>query len=169
MKAACAAELFLPFLFAALCIGLTFTQHPDQIGRLSCYNLIGSGVIGLSLLYLLMLPEMFTWCLGWPDSLRIFLTLLIVAPLGFCMGIPFPFGMDQLSHQAAHLLPWAYGINGCASVLSSLLATALAMVFGFRMVILTGVGFYALAAGLTVLFLRKPCPSTNSCFYSEIS
>jgi hypothetical protein len=33
-----------------------------------------------------------------------------------------------------HLVPWARAINGCAPVLSAILATLLAMTFGTRMV-----------------------------------
>jgi L-cystine uptake protein TcyP (sodium:dicarboxylate symporter family) len=50
-------------------------------------------------------------------------------------------------------VPWAWGINGCASVLSAILATMLAMTFGTRMAVLTAAGLYLLAA------LATPGPS----------
>ncbi len=43
-------------------------------------------------------------------------------------------------------MPWAWGTNCCASVLSAILATLLAMSFGFRAVVLTALALYLLAA-----------------------
>jgi hypothetical protein len=85
-----------------------------------------------------------------PDGARIALSLLLVAPLAFCMGMPFPLGLASLSGRAAHLVPWAWGINGCASLISAVLATLLAIHFGFSVVIGVAVLLY-LVAGLTRL------------------
>jgi hypothetical protein len=43
-------------------------------------------------------------------------------------------------------VPWAWGINGCASVLSALIAALLAVHFGFSVVLLIAAGLYAFAA-----------------------
>ena len=112
------------------------------------------GIIGLSLIYLLSLPAIFSYCSGWSNPFRILITVVLVAPLGFCMGIPFPFGMNQLNTWASQLVPWAYGVNGCASVLSSLIATCIAISWGFQTVILLAVLLYAIAAG-TVYVISK--------------
>jgi len=44
------------------------------------------------------------------------------------------------------LIPWAWGINGCASVISAILATLIAMQFGFTVLILLAVILYGVAA-----------------------
>jgi hypothetical protein len=44
------------------------------------------------------------------------------------------------------LVPWAWGINGCASVVSAVLATLLAIEFGFTAVVALAVALYVLAA-----------------------
>jgi hypothetical protein len=62
------------------------------------------------------------------------------------MGMPFPLALSRLAAQTPSLLPWAWGINGCASVLSAILATLFAMSFGFRAMVLTALALYALAA-----------------------
>ncbi|MGA7878112.1 MAG: hypothetical protein WCA08_20805, partial [Desulfoferrobacter sp.] len=49
-----------------------------------------------------------------------------------------------LSHS--DFVPWAWGINGCASVISAVQATILAIHFGFNLVIALAGLFYALAA-----------------------
>jgi phage shock protein PspC (stress-responsive transcriptional regulator) len=44
------------------------------------------------------------------------------------------------------LIPWAWGINGCASVLSAIFATILAIHAGFITVLLLAIVLYMLAA-----------------------
>jgi phage shock protein PspC (stress-responsive transcriptional regulator) len=44
------------------------------------------------------------------------------------------------------LIPWAWGINGCASVISAILATLIAMQFGFTVLIFLAIAFYCVAA-----------------------
>ena len=67
---------------------------------------------------------------------------VLIAPLAVCMGIPFPLAMSNLAREAQHYLPWAWGINGCASVISAVLATLCAIHFGFSAVILMAVLLY---------------------------
>jgi hypothetical protein len=62
------------------------------------------------------------------------------------MGMPFSLALPRLAAHTPGLLPWAWGINGCASVLSAILATHLAMSFGFRAVVLIALALYLLAA-----------------------
>ncbi|MGH8135394.1 MAG: spermidine synthase [Steroidobacteraceae bacterium] len=76
---------------------------------------------------------------------RVGLTLMLIAPLAFLMGMPFPLGLSRLADEAPVFIPWAWGINGCASVLSALLAALLAVHVGYRAVLLTAAGLYALA------------------------
>jgi len=68
--------------------------------------------------------------------------------LGFCMGMPFPLGLAKLAALAPDFIPWAWGINGFASVVSAALATLLAIHFGFTAVVLLALAFYLLAAAL---------------------
>ena len=62
------------------------------------------------------------------------------------MGMPFPLALSRLAVHSPGLVPWAWGINGCASVLSAILATLSAMSFGFRAVVLIALALYLLAA-----------------------
>lgn len=84
--------------------------------------------------------------------LKVLIVLLIIAPLAFCMGIPFPAGLTHISKMTKELVPWAWGINGCVSVISTVLATMVAAEMGFTWVIL----FAALAYCLPLFVqLRK--------------
>jgi len=69
----------------------------------------------------------------------------MLAPLGFLMGFPFPEGIRLTGRIAPGLVPWAWGVNGCASVLSSILAVMIAVSYGFSAVLLIGGAAYALA------------------------
>jgi spermidine synthase len=117
-------------------------------GRRQGILLACGGIVFLGVTYVVILPRILEPCLGLPVLIKIVITLFLIAPLAFCMGMPFPLGLAQAGEAAPDLLPWAWGINGCASVLSSILATILAMHYGFRMVVVAAVLLYVVAAGL---------------------
>jgi hypothetical protein len=68
--------------------------------------------------------------------------VLALAPLGLALGMPMPTGIRLLDARAPALIPWAWGVNGAASVLGSVGAMALAMVVGFDHALLVGAGLY---------------------------
>jgi len=104
-----------------------------------------AGIVMFTLLYLVGLNQLFGIFLKAPDAVRFGIALALLAPISFCMGIPFPLGLRQLSTAASPLVPWAWGINGCASVVSTVLATLLAIEFGFSVVFLCAGGCYVVA------------------------
>jgi len=77
---------------------------------------------------------------------RYLFSILLIAPLGFCMGMPFPMALAKISQSAPALIPWIWGINGCASVISAILATLIAMQFGFTVLIFLAIALYGVAA-----------------------
>ncbi len=105
----------------------------------------------LSLLYLVILPDLFQAFIHFSDLAKIVISLVLIAPLALCMGVPFPTGIMRLANSAQEAIPWAWAINGCASVVGAVLATLLAIHLGFAMVILMGTLIY----GLSCIFLRK--------------
>ena len=105
----------------------------------------------ISLLYLAVLPGLFQTLIHFSDLAKIVISLALIAPLGLCMGVPFPSGVMRLAFTAQETIPWAWAINGCASVVGAVLATLLAIHLGFATVILMATLFYSLAC----IFLRK--------------
>ena len=85
--------------------------------------------------YLLALPLLETALLAAPFAAKVIITLLLIAPLGVAMGVPFPLGLVAVASEAPRLVPWAWGINGCASVVGAVLASILAMHIGFSLVV----------------------------------
>jgi hypothetical protein len=75
-------------------------------------------------------------------TLRYVITILILLPVGFLMGLPFPLGMRQILNNPIQRA-YAWSANGCASVLSSVIAAQVAVSFGIPLI--------AAAAALTYL------------------
>jgi predicted membrane-bound spermidine synthase len=101
------------------------------------------GLVGLVFLVLLLLPTVVKISLGLPFVLKVLITVVVLVPLGLLMGIPFPSGLKIIERTSAELIPWVWGINGTASVISSILAMLLALSFGFKVVLVTGALCYA--------------------------
>jgi hypothetical protein len=77
--------------------------------------------------------------------LKIVLVFLFLIPLGLPMGIPFPSGLAALGAADPFLIPWAWAINGCFSVLAPIMAFMIATSAGFTAVLLLGAAAYLLA------------------------
>ncbi len=115
----------------------------------------------LSAVYISSYGAISGFLLAQSDFLRYLLAVLMIMPLGFCMGIPFPAAMSVLGRVHDEMIPWAWGINGFASVMSPILATLIAMEFGFRVLITVALLLYLLAVCLfpadsSTPFARKP-------------
>jgi hypothetical protein len=84
--------------------------------------------------------------LGWPVLWRTVAAVVGLSPLALLMGMPFPLGLIWLERASPPLIPWAWAVNGCASVVASVLAAILALSMGFTAVLLIGAASYAVAA-----------------------
>jgi hypothetical protein len=103
-------------------------------------------VIGFIILYIIVLPLLLTSTMGMTLAVKSLLSFIIIAPPAFFMGMPFPLGLRFLSNLNEHLVPWGWGINGCMSVVSTVVATLIAVEFGFVAVMLCAAGAYGAAA-----------------------
>ncbi len=100
------------------------------------------GIVVVSLVYVFTLPPLFAVATNLPIAAKVIVSIALVAPLAFFMGMPFPMAITSLARHAPSLIPWAWGVNGCASVISAVLATLLAMHIGFNTVILLALLLY---------------------------
>lgn len=81
-----------------------------------------------------------------PIAVRVGVAILLIAPLGLCLGAFMPIGLTTvaaLSPHAKQYIAWAWAVNGFFSVMSSILATMLSMTFGFQTLQLIGMAVYA--------------------------
>ncbi len=91
-------------------------------------------------------PMLYAYALTWPLLARCIVTGLLLVPLGFVMGMPFPMGMRSLPDAGRPLVPWAWAINGWMSVVASLGTILVARMWGYTPGFLVALGAYVLAA-----------------------
>jgi hypothetical protein len=91
-----------------------------------------------------------------PFGGRLAFTVFTVGALSFFLGRPFPIGFRETSDRFPSLVPWAWGINGCASVMGAILGTMISMSLGLRMTMGLAALLYGLAALAFSFTLRQP-------------
>ena len=111
--------------------------------RLACIAALV--VAGTSAVYAVALHPLLTSLLAWPLSARMLVAFVVMLPLA-AMGVPFPVVLHHLGQTHEQLLPWAWAVNGCASVVAGLLATLLALGAGLPAVMLAASACYLVAA-----------------------
>lgn len=139
-------------VFAGLGAGFSTVLERRLAGRsLTSLDVAVGGIIVVATIFLVTLPAVLAELTGLPIVLRIVVTLALIAPLAFFMGMPFPLGLARIASADAGFVPWAWGLNGCASVVSIAAATLISMNFGISSTLIIGIGLYAAA----LLLLRR--------------
>jgi hypothetical protein len=101
----------------------------------------------------LFLPGRLASLVGLGFGYRLIISAVLLIPLGFLMGMPFPTGLRALAAAPAPEFPatsdnaveWAWAMNAAASVLGSVLAMVIAIQFGLTVTLACGAGAYLLA------------------------
>ena len=86
---------------------------------------------------------------------KLLFIFLSIAPLAFLLGVPFPTGLSHISKTSPQEIPWAWGINGCISVVSTAFATVVAVEMGFHWVMMVAALAYSLALVVQVIWGRE--------------
>jgi hypothetical protein len=115
-------------------------QNPRR-GLLQSVPIIAAG----ALLIAFALDPLLLAAIGLPEALKLPLAVAFIAPIAFAMGRPFPLGTTATADTAAHLVPWAWAVNGAFSVISTPLASLISTTFGWRMVMAAALVLYAAA------------------------
>jgi hypothetical protein len=102
------------------------------------------GIVLWLVLDALALPLVVSLFGGWTLWPRVLVTVLLLLPLGVCMGVPFP----RATLRVGELVDWGFAVNGAGSVLGSTLVLLLAFTQGFTVALLAAAAIYALAWGL---------------------
>ncbi|NOX97162.1 MAG: hypothetical protein GXO98_03695 [Nitrospirae bacterium] len=132
--------LFALFLSAGLG-SLTSHYFREKLSRRVSLATLGIAVLAIT--YAFLISPIMDNFLSLPLLGRSLLTMVLIFPLGFLMGIPFPAGLRILKKVFPEEVPWMYGVNGITSVLGSAGAVALAMLFGFTWSLLLGGVIYS--------------------------
>ena len=102
------------------------------------------------------LPGRLAALVGMAFGYRLLVSGVLLVPLGFVMGMPFPTGLRALAALPAPEFPagqqasdnaveWAWAMNAAASVLGSVLAMVIAIQFGLTITLACGTAAYVLA------------------------
>jgi SAM-dependent methyltransferase len=98
----------------------------------------------------LLTPLVITWTRAEATDMRILVSVLLLAPSAFCMGMMFPLGLS-LWRRHSELLPFFWSANGITSMLASVLGMALSIEFGIAKTYTLGVGFYVVCVLMIVV------------------
>jgi spermidine synthase len=117
----------------------------------------GAALLLLVVFYETSLTPIVHAAIGWPFGVRVAATVLLLAPLGLCLGAFMPLGLHAVAGTTVHretFVAWAWAVNGFCSVVSSVVATMLSMTLGFDGVMACGAGLYVL--GIAALLRLGP-------------
>lgn len=147
---ALAVTLFALLTFSGL--GSYFVRK-KEVDRFFLIRVIGA-VMGLCLIYLVGLNGLLGLLMPLGRTLRIAATAVILAPLGFVMGIPFPSGIRMLKARSLEMIvPWCWGVNSIFTVFGSVFSLIVSLNWGFNLTLLLGIAAYGVAlAGVSVFF-----------------
>lgn len=123
--------------------------------------LIGAGMLVLSVI----LTPITENGVSLPLSLKVFVSVALISPVGFAMGMPFPTGLTLLERIMPASVRWAWAINAAASVTGSAAAMFCAIYLGLQMTLIIG-GLLYLAALISTV--RSPLCKGRACPTSEV-
>jgi hypothetical protein len=107
-------------------------------------GLAGAGVALILVLYLAGLSWILKALIGLPLAARMVLALVLVSPLAFAMGLPFPLALSALKQEHGGAVPWAWGINGCGALIGPVAGMVLALYGGITVAMGAAVLCYAM-------------------------
>jgi hypothetical protein len=123
--------------------------------------IIAAALVG----YRFLLPAALSSLVGLPFAAKLLISGAMLVPLGFCMGMPFPRGLQALAARAERhgspdtTIEWAWAVNAAASVLGSVGAMVIAIHSGLNVTLLTGAAAYFVAMLLARNVLEaQPAP-----------
>ncbi len=122
-------------------------------------------IAGILVLYVFILPGLLNTLVGLSFDAKLLISAVLLVPLGFAMGMPFPAGLRALASVPVPEFPaagefqenaveWAWAMNAGSSVLGSVLAMVIAIQFGLNVALACGAAAYLAA----VLFVRTLQP-----------
>ena len=106
--------------------------------------LIFAGILGIAELF--AIQHIGSLLVDYPLGARILAAFFTLAPLGVVLGFPFAGAISLMERSQPEAVPWAWGVNGFASVIAPPLGVAIAMSFNFYATAFLALGLYGLAA-----------------------
>ena len=138
-------------IFSMLVSSGTGSFYSRRVAGSSEQGLMGALATAALLVALMavLIPPLTRTGAGWPLPAKVLVSVSLIAPAGFVMGMAFPSGLSRLSRIDPPAVRWAWALNVSASVLGSVTAVFLALHLGLRETLLVG-GVMYLAALMTI-------------------
>jgi hypothetical protein len=148
---------FALLLFTLLLSSGSGSLLSSRIARNNMKNLVFviGGIAGLGILYVFFLPSIIYSTIAEPIEVKAAVSIAILAPIGFLMGMPLPTGMRLLKVHRPDHIPWMWAINGAFSVLGAVLAIALGIMYGSSLAMVLGILTYLIALGISFAAKKK--------------
>jgi hypothetical protein len=102
-------------------------------------------IIAIGLVLIVSYPPLAKMALALPLGGRAAAAALMIFPLGFFLGMPFPLGILAIENQPRGAIAWAWGMNGLFTVIGGLASVILSLEFGFNLTIVSALVLYACA------------------------
>ncbi len=124
----------------------SFTSEYIQARARTRLPVILAAIGAILIFYGLFLDRILDAFGGQPYWLRLMLSFALIFPPAFLMGFPMATGMGWLARLGKEpMFLWAWGINGCFSVIGAAIVPIVATSFGLGAVLFTAGGAYLLA------------------------
>ena len=114
-------------------------------GGASRARAIPLGIVLLMVAWVLAGSSIVESFIGMPIAVRAIVATVAIAPVALLLGMPFAHGVRLLSAQNPHFVPWAWAVNGSATVVGSVATVLVSMNFGFNAVLLCAAAIYVVA------------------------
>jgi len=112
-------------------------------------------LLGVALVFGLVTPELIEQFADRTTPTRIAVSVGLLAPMAFFMGMPFSIGMRMASTDEDSPTAFLWGINGAMSVVASVFATVIALFFGIIWTFVAGILAYILATASMYVLVKR--------------
>jgi len=107
--------------------------------------LVPAGLVALLVLFVVLSPQLVSSLIHLSLPARIVITAGVLAPICLLLGVPFAYGIRLVNLKNPSIIPWAWAVNGCCTVVGSILTVILSMSLGFNAVIVMAAFIYIAA------------------------
>ena len=114
-----------------------------------------AGIASFGVAYLASLSPLIYSIVSEQFAVKAAVSIGILFPIGFLMGMPMPTGMRVLKSHAPSFVPWMWAINGGFSVLGSVLAVLFSIAYGGSYAMLLGIAAYIVAASVAFTWKQR--------------
>jgi len=109
-----------------------------------------TGIVAIGFFYIVMLPNVIYSVISEDFAVKVIVSIGILIPIGFLMGMPLPTGMRVLKSHLPTYIPWMWAINGAFSVLGAVLSVVIGILYGASYAMGMGILIYLAALGIAL-------------------